>query len=186
METPSSPNASPVTEEPLYPLPPRYKEAVIDADIIVLGTVTDVDYEEIQVGEGEYAGKQVYTITTLTVEKVLKGDPGTKQVLFRTEGGIFEDGVEQFPRQKFEIGHRLLYYALEEWQGDQYVPANSGGILWAGGGNIYAPPVKVCFQDTVYRLDILEDVMEIVIKLMKENNIPVAGTSPNRILMYKT
>ncbi len=63
------------------------KDLVVKSDYIVMGTVADKKVEVVTVGEGKLAGKRAYTIFTLSVEKVIKGDPDTKEVLIRVEGG---------------------------------------------------------------------------------------------------
>jgi len=72
-------------------------DEVIKADLIALGTITDNRSEVVNVVSGNRTGKFAYTLFTLSVEKVIKGDPLTKEVIIRVSGGYMGDGTYQGP-----------------------------------------------------------------------------------------
>ncbi|MBI2832588.1 MAG: hypothetical protein HYX79_10075 [Chloroflexi bacterium] len=77
----SAPTPSPTPPTTTTPLPsplipqPTEKELVIKSDLIVAGTITDLRYEVVTIDQGGRTGRQAYTVFTLSVDTVIKGDP---------------------------------------------------------------------------------------------------------------
>ena len=66
------------------------KSPVAKADLIALDTITDKKYEVVNAGlcaDNVTPGKFAYTIFTLSVEKVVKGNLATKEMLIKVAGG---------------------------------------------------------------------------------------------------
>jgi hypothetical protein len=161
---------------PPIPSPPDpLTDMVIKADLIVLGTITDKKYEIVTVSPTDNAsqeakagepksgststenitlGKFTYTIFTLSVEKVIKGDPTTKQVFIKTIGGE-------------EVGSYFLFkdriLALLNRLDDNIYTVPRYGIMWFESPTARAESV-VKLQDAIGR----------ILKIMTVNNIPIA------------
>jgi hypothetical protein len=58
-------------------------DLIVTSDSIVYGIVTSQRFETVAQGKGTFT----YTYTTLTVDKVIKGDFNTKEVIIKTAGG---------------------------------------------------------------------------------------------------
>ena len=85
-----------------------------DSALIVAGKVTDLQY----VADG-------HTDVTITVSKVLKGEPNIdeKTVRFRVEGGIMEDGFALWVStvSEFPIGDELIFFIQRQtWRSWAY------------------------------------------------------------------
>jgi hypothetical protein len=137
-------------------------ETVIKADLIVLGTITDNRTEVVTIVSGNTTGKFAYTFFTLSVEKVIKGNPDTKEVLIKVEGGPIGGGVYQGPTGAyFSISDRVLAMLhLEE--GNIYTIPYSG-VVWSESPTIGAKSI-VGLPESIGR----------IIQIMGENNIPIA------------
>jgi hypothetical protein len=157
---------SPVTSSPestIKPIPTQIDpltDTVVKSDLIVLGTITDLRYEVITVDQGGKApGKLAYTIFTLTVEKVIKGDPTTKLVQIKVEGGKIGDITQGPTGPYFSISNRVLV-CLKREDNNVYTIMPKGGI-WIKSSTL--------FTDAK-----LEDVIGRIIQIMKGNKIPIA------------
>jgi len=140
---------------PHIPYPPDpLTDTVIKADLIVLGTITDKKYDVVTIESGNVTGKFTYTIFTLSVEKVIKGDPNTTQVFIKTIGGE-EVGSH------FLIRDRIL--TLLNHENDNVYTVLGDGIQWFESPSARANSV-VKLQDAVGR----------ILQIMKANNIPIA------------
>ena len=89
-----------------------------DSVLIVAGKVTDLQYVEPD-------GRGVYTDVTITVSKVLKGEPNIddQTVRFRVEGGIMEDGFALWVStvSEFPIGDELIFFIQRQtWRSWAY------------------------------------------------------------------
>jgi hypothetical protein len=136
-------------------------DPVIKADFIVLGNITDNRTEVVTVVSGNTTGKFAYTFFTLSVEKVIKGDPSIKEVIIRVKGGPIGE-VYQVPTEGyFSISDRLLALLHFE-EGNVYTLPNSG-LLWFESPAIGA-------KSTVG----LPESMGRIIQIMLANNIPIA------------
>ena len=92
--------------------------------LIVAGKVTDLQYVEPDLGG------YIYTDVTITVSKVLKGEPNIdeKTVRFRVAGGIMEDGSAQWVStvREFPMGEELILFIVKrnwrDWAYDKLYP----------------------------------------------------------------
>ena len=144
-------------------LPPgsvSLEDVVVKSDLIVVGTITDNRCEVVTVGEGESAGKHVYTIFTLSVEKVIKGDPDTKEVLIRVEGGVIGDTGLWVEDQYYFLVSDGVLLCLDE-KGNNIFGLRFGGMLWIEGK---ATRVDVSLREVICR----------VAEIMRKNDIPIA------------
>jgi hypothetical protein len=133
-------------------IPDPLTETVIKADFIVLGTITDKKYDIVTIESGNTTGKYTYTIFTLAVEKVIKGDPSTTQVFIKTLG--FETDPSYFL-----LKDKIL--TLLNHQNDNYYTL--AGLQWFESPSIGAHAV-VKLQDAIGR----------ILQIMRVNNIPIA------------
>ena len=120
--TGTTPSNSGITPDPMT-------DMVIKADLIVLGTITEKRYDVVTIVSENSTGKFAYTLFTLSVEKVIKGNPDTKEVSIKVEGGPIGE-VYQLPTGAyFSISDRVLVLLhLEE--GNVYTKPY-GGIVWS-------------------------------------------------------
>ena len=152
------------------------KDTIANADLIVLGTITDKKYDVVTVGSGNTTGKYAYTIFTLSIEKVIKGEPSTKQVFIKVAGGYIGE-IYQVPIGKyFRISDHVLVslikkdadvYSLFEVlpKGGQIPIDSNGGVLWIDGSVISSSTP-------------LQEMMGRVAKIMLANNIPISLDEP--------
>jgi len=176
---------------PPIPSPPDpLTDIVVKADLIVLGTITDKKYEIVTVGlkskESNLAGdnttqeakageldcnnintnnitpgKFTYTIFTLSIEEMIKGDPTTKQVFIKVIGGLAGSPGPEPPGPYFSITDRIL--TLLNRLDDNVYTVPYGGIQWIESPSIGAKSVVK-----------LQDAIGHVIQIMKANNIPIS------------
>ncbi|MBI2831727.1 MAG: hypothetical protein HYX79_05675 [Chloroflexi bacterium] len=158
-----TPTTIPILPSPRFPPRPEediLREMVINSDLIVAGTITDLRYEVITVEQGAAAGKQAYTIFTLSVDTVIKGDPATKSVLIRVSGGKIDEKITEGPLDYyFTVSDRVLTCLQRGNDGIYTIPAY--GVLWRKGSIINTA------------LDI-QYVISRIIQVMRDNNIPVS------------
>jgi hypothetical protein len=133
--------------------PDPLTESVIKADLIVLGTITDKKYETVTIGSGNTTGKYTYTIFTLVVEKVIKGDPTTTQVSIKTLG--FETDPSYFL-----LKDKIL--VLLNRQNDNYYTLSKWGLQWFESPSTGAKPIVN-----------LQEAIGHIIQIMKVNNVPI-------------
>jgi len=142
--------------------PDPLTETVIKADLIVLGTITDNRTDVVTIVSDNSTGKRAYTLFTLSVEKVIKGNPDTKEVLIKVKGGPISSDVYQVPIEGyFSISDRLLAALHLEANNVYTIP--SSGLVWCERPTIGARP-----------LESLSDSIGRVIQTMIENNVPIA------------
>jgi len=147
----------------IYIGPDPLTDTVLKADLIVLGTITDKRYEVVTVKSGNVTGKFAYTIFTLSVEKVIKGAPDTKEVLIKVEGGPIGDIYQAPTGWYFSISDRVL---LSLNKGDDNIYSLPYlGVLWIKGSKVISNPE-------------LQDMMGRVCKILRENNIPISLDEP--------
>jgi hypothetical protein len=141
---------------------------VIKADFIILGTITNFRYEK----ANDQSGNAVYTIFTLSVEKMFKGDPNTKEVLIKLPGGILNDETGKYDilpsRGYFSLTDKALV-CLKKGEDDYYLVMIPLGTLWAkkADGNEF-----VMSKPNGERMT-LDWMMGFISKTMRENNIPI-------------
>lgn len=156
--------------------PDPLTETVIKADLIVLGTITDNRTEVVTIVSENSTGKFAYTLYTLSVEKVIKGDPSIKEAIIREEGGYIGDGIYQFSTAgwNFRISDHVLLGLIHE-NADDYIlfAAPYGGkipidsvnsILWIQGSAMSTAP--------------LEEIMGRICKILRINRIPISLNEP--------
>jgi len=160
----SGPPPGPPTPPPAHEQPDPLTEAVINADLIVLGTITDQRNEVVNVAEGHWGGKHAYTIFNLSVEKVIKGDPNTREVLIRVPGGYLGEVYQAPTEWYFSISDRL-FLNLHKEEGNIFTIPRINGVIWIEG-------VSVVSEAS------LEYMMGCVAKIMKDNNIPIVLDEP--------
>lgn len=163
--------------ETIAPSDPQeaFKNAVLNADLIVSGNITSQRYEVVTVAPpkpvgdnatgalGAYSanvtsGKFVYTIFTLTVEKVIKGGPATKEVLIKAPGGYTGDIYQGPTGWYFKISDQLLVGLHRE--SDNIYTVLHSGVFWLQGSATPRAPLQAALGN--------------VVKSMLEQNIPVA------------
>jgi hypothetical protein len=135
---------------------------VIKADLIVLGTITDNRTEVVTVMSGNTTGKFAYTFFTLSVEKVIKGNPDTKEVLIKVEGGPIGGGVYQGPTGAYFLLQDRILASLHLEEDNVYIIPSSG-VVWSERPTIGAKSI-VGLQESIGR----------IIQIMLANNIPIA------------
>jgi hypothetical protein len=158
-------------------------DTVIRADLIALGTITDNRTEVVMVKTSENTtGKFAYTLFTLSVEKVLKGDPAIKKVIIQVEGGYLGDGLYQLlspgVRSFRTADHMLvgLNHLIDDrystfgvrYRKDWFGPLSIGGVdsvLWIQGSSLISS-------------DPLELIMGRVCRAMRTNGIPNSLNEP--------
>ena len=153
----SSGNLSP------QPLPSTnlFLNILFQSDLIVLGTITDRKNDLVTVESGNSSGFRPYTIFTLSVEKVIKGETNTDEVFIRVPGGYIGE-IFQVPTEGyFSESDRMLVLLFHNDNGFYTIPHR--GISW------FESPSKGV------KLDIsLDDSLGNIIALMKKNNIPIS------------
>ena len=173
--------------------PDSLTNTVMEADLIVLGTISDLKYQVVTTYHGDnltlkfpstdnltVVGRDAYTIFTLTVEQVIKGDPNTKEIFIKKDGGPLGNDVFQAPipgNFYFSLSDRLLLSLKEGYDGiytDFYLPARNepiwieggmGGFLWIKGTATSAVDVNTMIS----RIN----------QIMIENGIPLPSDSTN-------
>lgn len=156
--------------------PDPLTETVIKTNLIVLGTITDNRTEVVTVVSGNTTGKLAYTLFTLSIEKVIKGDPSIKQAIIRLPGGYIGDGIYQLPTEDyFRISDHVLVSLIREdadvymlfaapRQGGEIPIHGDSGILWIRGSAISRAP--------------LELIMGRICKILRINGIPNSLNEP--------
>jgi DNA-binding beta-propeller fold protein YncE len=132
-------------------------EVVVGADCIVLGTITDKQYET--------TSNMVYTIFTLSVEKMIKGDPDSKEVFIKLEGGKTDEYSVIIPGALYFSVQDIMLVCLKKTKENVYT-VMPNGMLWGKGTGISSTD--------------LAEVIGRVILIMKDKNIPIA-LSPEAI-----
>jgi hypothetical protein len=136
-------------------------DPILVSDMIILGTVTDLKYDIVDVVEGEHSGKSIHTIFTVSIEKVIKGDSATKELFIRGEGGMTAE-VAEIPNPNYLISDKVLVCLGRE--NNEFYTLLTDGLIW-----IYS---------SKYGMDIspltLSDSIGLVIKIMQANNLPIA------------
>jgi hypothetical protein len=149
------------------------KDPVAKADLIALGTITDKKYEVVSVGlntDNVTPGKFAYTLYTLSVEKVLKGDPSIKEAIIRAEGGYISDRIYQGPTGRhFRVSDHVLV-GLFKQKDDVY-------IVWEGENPQFADSV-FWIQGSAMSIDPLELIMGRICKILRINGIPISLNEP--------
>ncbi|MGZ5020898.1 MAG: hypothetical protein ACXWAV_10760 [Chthoniobacterales bacterium] len=97
-------------------IPPTFDELVARAEIILQGTVTDVQSQ----WTGEGAERHIVTYVTLKVEEALKGDPGASYTVRMLGGTVDGTTMEVTDTPKFKVGDRDILFV--EHNGTQFVP----------------------------------------------------------------
>jgi hypothetical protein len=145
--------------------------AVVKSDCIVSGNVTAQRYETVT--------NTAYTIFTLSVDKMIKGDSNLKELYIKVPGGLFNDGIHSpvFAGPTgvyFRVGDKVLITLHKEMDNifvPEYGPKTTGGsfpidnptnaIIWIKGTNVST-------QGT------LDQAIGRVIQIMQANQIPIA------------
>jgi hypothetical protein len=155
--------------------PDPLTDTVIKADLIVLGTITEKRYDVVTIVSENSTGKLAYTFFTLSVEKVIKGDPDTKEVLIKVEGGPIGEVYQAPTGGYFLISDHVLLSLIRE-DADVYtlfaaprrgreIPIHGGGgVLWIQGETISSIP--------------LEEIMGRICKILRVNRIPISLNEP--------
>ncbi len=152
-----------------------FEDAVLNAELIVSGNITDKRYELVpyetksisgadnttQQDYGVTAGNitqgKAYTIFTLAVKKVIKGDLATKQIFVKVPGGYIGEVYQVPTGDYFQISDHVLVMLHRE---DDNIFTISR-LAWLRGSVIISEPE-------------LNDVIVRVIQVMRANNVPVA------------
>jgi hypothetical protein len=136
---------------------------VVKADCIVSGNITSQRLETVPQGSGTFT----YTYSTLTIDKVIKGDSETKELIIKTHGIAFGETQLQVAAKYLICLHKIgddLFapeYGPMPTSGTFPIDSTDAGVLW----------VK---SKTVSTRNPLDEVVGRVIQIMRANNIPVA------------
>jgi hypothetical protein len=171
-----SPSAMP-SKAPVLPteyLKDPLNDLIVAADCIVSGNVTAQRYETVP----QNNTKAAYTIFTLSVEKMIKGDSNLKELYIKVPGGLFNDGINSpvFAGPTgvyFRVGDKVLITLHKEMDNifvPEYGPKTTGGsfpidnptnaIIWIKG-------TDVSTQAT------LDQAIGRVIQIMRANQIQI-------------
>jgi hypothetical protein len=162
-----SPSFSP-SKTPILPtefLKDPLNGMVVQADVIVFGNISAQRYET--VAQGDRGGSFTYTYSTLSVDKILKGDPNSRQIIIKTAG--IAVGVTNI-----QLAEKLLI-CLHKGNDNIYTPepgpmptsgmvpidSTTGGIIWEKSSTVSTSPS-------------IENALGRVIQIMRANQIPVA------------
>lgn len=149
------------TSSPVSNQPDPLTNTVLQAELIVLGNITDKRYEVITVSQGDNrTGEFTYTIFTLSVGKMIKGDPELKQVFIKVAGGLAQNPTGPW---YFSVADRVLV-SLHQEDGNIYTLL-SPGVLWIRGTTIVSSAT-------------LQEVLGRVVQIMMANNVPIAPELP--------
>jgi hypothetical protein len=155
-------------------------DTVVKADLVALGTITDNRSEVVTAISGTRRGKIAYTLFTLSVEKVMKGDLDTKEVIIKLEGGSFGDGSYQLPSPGgtfFQLSDHVLVGLIREdanvytlleipYRKNLFGPLMfSDGVLWIQGSSLISR-------------EPLELIMGRICQVLRLNGIPNSLKEP--------
>jgi hypothetical protein len=162
--TPAEPGVSGSSGN-LSPPPPtttnHFLNILFQSDLIVLGTITDKKYDLVTIESGNSSGFRPYTIFTLSVEKVIKGETDTDEVFIRVPGGPIGEVFQQPTEGYFPESTRMLVLLFHNDNGFYTIPHH--GITWFESID---PKAKSVIS--------LDDSLGNIIALMKNNNIPIS------------
>jgi hypothetical protein len=97
-------------------IPPTFDQLVSDAEVIIQGTVTDVQSQFV----GEGAQRHIFTYVTVKVEDAIKGNPGSTYTFRMLGGTVGDQTLEVSDAPKFKVGdHDILFV---EHNGSQFIP----------------------------------------------------------------
>jgi hypothetical protein len=134
---------------------------VLAADIIVLGTITNQKIETVVRGSGTFD----YTYSTLTIEKIIKGEPGSRELFIKTEIGV--GNLLLVADKTLVCLHKDINniytpeYGPRLTTGPFPIDSTDGYIIWIQGAHVNTR-------------NPLEEVIGRVIQIMRANNIPIA------------
>jgi DNA-binding beta-propeller fold protein YncE len=138
-------------------------EVVVEADCIALGTITDKQYDT--------TSNIVYTIFTLSVEKMIRGNPDSKEMFIKLPGGETDEYSMIIPGALYFSVPETVLLCLKKMNADVY-SVMPNGVLW-GKSDVVSMQID------------LSTVIGRVVLIMKDNNIPVA-LSPDAIPQLST
>jgi hypothetical protein len=131
------------------------------ADFVVLGTITDFRYEP--------SNKMAYTIFTLTVDQMIKGDSDTSRILIKLQGGMMnEHKVVSSTEGYFELSDQAMVCLKK---GEKYYSImRPFGTLWRSN----ADGARMGIAKSYSEMMTSDETIDLVKQIMKDNNIPVA------------
>lgn len=97
-------------------IPPTFDELVAQAELILQGTVTDVQSQWI----GEGGQRHIVSYVTLKVEEAIKGDPGATYTVRMLGGTVDGQTMEVSDSPRFKVGDRDILFV--EHNGTQFIP----------------------------------------------------------------
>jgi hypothetical protein len=172
---PSVFNTEEIQKDPL-------KDPIAEADLIALGTITDKKYEIASVilnTDNITSGKFAYTIFTLSVEKVIKGNPDIKEVSIKNSGSPLDDrGIAMPSEAVFDVGDHVLAVLTHE-EGTTYSFVQPGGIVWLNRGAVVLPGDATDLQYSLGRIVKIMLLKHIPITLPRSEWPPLPTSSPN-------
>jgi hypothetical protein len=160
-----------VNQSTLESKPDPMTHMVIKADLIVLGTITEKRYDVVTVVSGKTTGKLAYTLFTLSVEKVIKGDPSIKEAIIQVPGGYIGE-VYQVPiLGYFQISDHVLLGLIKQKDDVYTLEFNTieftqcaDSVFWIQGSAMSRDP--------------LELIMGRICKILRINGIPNSLNEP--------
>jgi hypothetical protein len=97
-------------------IPPTFEQLVQQAELIFLGTVTDVK----SVWEGEGAQRHIETYVTFQIQDSVKGDAGNSYTIRMLGGTVGDETMLVTDAPKFEVGGSDILFVEHNY--DQFVP----------------------------------------------------------------
>jgi hypothetical protein len=175
---PTSPNVSmpSPTSTTVLAQPNPLADGIAKSDLIVSGNITNLKYEVETVTQADnLTGKRVYTIYSLSVEKVIKGDPAIKEVLIKVEGGKTNEVVMQNPSvPNLSITDRLL---VGLYRKNDYYYFTGFTTFWIERSKL---PVFSLIMPDKTRISNLQEMLGYILMIMRDNNIPITLPEEDR------
>ncbi len=160
-------------EDPTKPYEDPIEKNTLLADIIIVGTVIDQKVERVDSSQHDYLGSITYTTFTFSVDKMVKGNPDTKEVFIRLPGGTIKDenGATNNPPWQgyFTMSQQALLF-LKKGDGNYFtVMVPFGAPWWKKAGGYEFIMTKANGERMT-----LENLLGIIVKTMRINAIPIA------------
>ncbi|HEY0369797.1 MAG TPA: hypothetical protein VGC85_09390 [Chthoniobacterales bacterium] len=97
-------------------IPPSFDQLVANAEVIIQGTVSDVQSQ----WTGEGAQRHIVTYVTVNVDDAIKGNVGASYTLRMLGGTVGDETMEVSDAPKFKVGDRDILFV--ENNGTQFIP----------------------------------------------------------------
>jgi hypothetical protein len=168
-ETPPIPlrtKETPPVSSPVVFQEGHFKEAVIESEYIVTGTISDKKYETITY---DNQVKFVYTIYTLKVDKIIKGDPNNSELYVKTLGGKIDENRESILAGEiiFDIPSDVLGLTRKDEFNTYHIEEDDENTYFIGHGPLWVDSATRSTSPD------LETTIGWLINDLRANNIPI-------------